>query len=75
MKLFIFRIAFFLLLISAGISTGNAQIISGNGSASVNYGARVFITDGNTATWGATVAGNGANKVWAGCNGTNWVVD
>lgn len=44
-------------------------------STSVNYGVKEFIVDGSTGTWGATVAGNGSNKVWVGCNGTNWVVD
>jgi hypothetical protein len=37
-------------------------------------GALVVVTDSNTATWGATVAGGGANRVLAYCNGTNWTV-
>jgi hypothetical protein len=37
-------------------------------------GAVTYITDSNTATWGATVAGGGANKVLAWYNGTNWTV-
>lgn len=32
------------------------------------------VTDSNTATWGATVAPLGANKVLAFYNGTNWTV-
>ncbi len=32
------------------------------------------LTDGSTATWGATLAGGGANRVLAYCNGTNWTV-
>jgi hypothetical protein len=33
-----------------------------------------YVTDSNTATWGATIAGGGANKVLAFYNGTNWTV-
>lgn len=33
-----------------------------------------YITDCNTATWGATAAGGGANKVLVWFNGTNWTV-
>jgi hypothetical protein len=33
-----------------------------------------IITDSNTATWGATVAAGGANRVLARYNGTNWTV-
>jgi hypothetical protein len=32
------------------------------------------VTDSNTATWGATIAGGGANNVLAYFNGTNWTV-
>jgi hypothetical protein len=32
------------------------------------------ITDSSTATWGATIAGSGANQVLAWFNGTNWTV-
>lgn len=37
-------------------------------------GMVIYVTDSNTATWGATVAGGGANKVLAWYNGTNWTV-
>lgn len=37
-------------------------------------GTIAYITDSNTTTWGATVAGGGANKVLAWFNGTNWKV-
>jgi hypothetical protein len=37
-------------------------------------GAVAYITDSNTATWGATVAGGGANAVLAWYNGANWTV-
>lgn len=37
-------------------------------------GMTIYITDSSTATWGATIAGGGANKVLAFYNGTNWTV-
>jgi hypothetical protein len=47
-----------------------AQLINPVGNA----GARAFITDGSTTTFGATVAGGGANKVPVYSDGTNWKV-
>ena len=32
------------------------------------------VTDSNTNTWGATIAGGGANVVLAWYNGSNWTV-
>jgi hypothetical protein len=37
-------------------------------------GMEYDITNSNTATWGATVAGGGSNKVKVRYNGTNWTV-
>lgn len=37
-------------------------------------GMLAYVTDASTATWGATIAGGGANKVLAFYNGTNWTV-
>jgi len=37
-------------------------------------GELVNFSDSNTAVWGATVAGGGANRVLARYNGTNWTV-
>jgi hypothetical protein len=37
-------------------------------------GMLATVTDSNTATWGATIAGGGANNVLARYNGTNWTV-
>lgn len=37
-------------------------------------GAYVTITDSNTVTWGANIAGGGTNRVFAFCNGSNWTV-
>lgn len=39
-----------------------------------NTGARAFVTDGSTATFGATVAGGGSNFVPVYSNGTVWKV-
>lgn len=37
-------------------------------------GQLVNISDSNTNTWGATVAGGGTDRVLARWNGTNWTV-
>lgn len=37
-------------------------------------GMLATVSDSNTATWGATIAGGGANNVLARFNGTNWTV-
>lgn len=37
-------------------------------------GMVAYVTDSNTATWGATIAGSSNNKVLAWYNGTNWTV-
>jgi len=42
--------------------------------ATPEEGWQVPVTDSNTATWGATIAGGGANNVLAYYNGTNWTV-
>jgi hypothetical protein len=43
-------------------------------AASAGAGARAFITDGNTTTFGSQVSGGGANAVPVYSNGTNWYV-
>jgi hypothetical protein len=43
-------------------------------AAMAGTGTRAFITDGSTATFGATVAGGGANIVPIYSDGTNWKV-
>jgi hypothetical protein len=43
-------------------------------AATVGAGTRAFITDGSTATFGATVAGGGANIVPIYSDGSNWKV-
>jgi hypothetical protein len=37
-------------------------------------GMQAYITDCNTATWGATAAGGGSSKVMVWYNGSNWTV-
>lgn len=37
-------------------------------------GMFAYVTDSSTATWGATIAGGGANKVLAWYNNANWTV-
>lgn len=37
-------------------------------------GSLAYVNNSNTATWGATIAGGGVNKVLAFFNGTNWTV-
>ena len=39
-----------------------------------NEGAVYAVTDSNSATFNAVMAGGGANRVMAYCNGTNWTV-
>jgi hypothetical protein len=34
----------------------------------------MYVSDSNTATWGATIAGGGTNKVLAWYNGVHWTV-
>lgn len=37
-------------------------------------GMLAVVTDSNTVTWGATIAGSGANTVLAFYDGSNWTV-
>lgn len=43
--------------------------------SSTNEGATASVSDSNTATFGASIAGGGSNHVHAYCNGTAWVVN
>lgn len=43
-------------------------------AATAGAGARAFVTDSNTATFNATIAGGGANAVPCFSDGTNWKV-
>jgi hypothetical protein len=69
-----------------GVSDGNANYNGGSLNmraipltfaqlpATPLAGMMCYVTDSNTATWGATVASGGANKVLCWYNGTNWTV-
>jgi|HubBroStandDraft_6_1064221.scaffolds.fasta_scaffold20349_6 hypothetical protein len=43
-------------------------------SAAAHQGALAVVTDSNTVTWGATVAGSGSSVVLVFSDGTNWTV-
>lgn len=44
------------------------------GCAAGTAGQMAWITDSTASTFGSTIAGSGANKVLAICDGTNWTV-
>lgn len=52
----------------------NLQPVAFTGLPTGAEGDLACVTDSNTATWGATIAGGGANNVLAYFNGTNWTV-
>lgn len=57
--------------------SGHAVNLAPTAFASLPTGSEgdlACVTDSNTATWGATIAGGGANNVLAYFNGTNWTV-
>jgi hypothetical protein len=43
-------------------------------ASAANRGSITCVTDSNTAVWGATIAGGGANVVLGFSNGTVWTV-
>lgn len=45
-----------------------------NLSGSPSVGDRAIVTDSTTVVWGATIAGGGANTVFAWWNGAHWTV-
>lgn len=51
-----------------------AQVAFASLPASPVVGMLACVNNSNTAVWGATIAGGGANKVLAFYNGTNWTV-
>ena len=53
------------------LTTAFGSIGTCNGEAE---GTLKPVTDSNTNTWGATVAGGGAKHILAYCDGTNWTV-
>lgn len=63
----------------SAIIPGNVKFGSGVYSAlptcnAANDGTLAYITDSSTITFAATIAGGGANKVLALCDGANWTV-
>ena len=65
------------------VAAGRARFDSGvllngvtyaNRPSTAQNGTMIYVTDSNTATWGATIAGGGANKVLGMYFGTNWTV-
>lgn len=56
------------------LTQGFKEVTYANRPTSPVTGELANISDSNTATWGATVAGGGANKILARYNGTNWTV-
>lgn len=57
-----------LLQVQVGIVSGLPTCNSGA------EGTIKSVSDSNTATWGATVAGGGSNHILAYCNSANWTV-
>lgn len=54
--------------------TGSTTVASLPSAATAGAGARLFVTDSNSTTFLATVAGGGANKVPVVSDGTNWLI-
>lgn len=57
-----------------GVTFTGMTLAAANAIAGLIAGRVEHITDSSTATWGATIAGGGANPVLAWYNGTNWTV-
>lgn len=68
--------------LATGASTDNVHVPMTRGQfsqvsgvcGSTAAGALAYITDSNTNTWGATIAGGGAFTVFGFCNGSTWNV-
>ena len=59
----------------AGTSLYTPQAFSSLATCTTSLeGGVAEVNNSNTATWGATIAGGGTNKVIAHCNGANWTV-
>jgi hypothetical protein len=59
--------------LKAGVFKATAKTFATLPSSPV-AGMQAYITDCNTATWGATAAGGGSSKVIVWYNGSNWTV-
>lgn len=63
-------------LVSAGVFLPGTFTSTYSGTCTTGtQGYTGTVTDSNTTTYGATIAGSGANVVHAFCNGSNWLVD
>jgi hypothetical protein len=54
--------------------TGSKTVSTLPSAVTAGAGARAFVTDANSTTFHATVAGGGANKVPVVSDGTNWLI-
>lgn len=61
-------------LIGRNLRTSPTTVASLTAAATAGAGARSFVTDASSPTWGATVAGGGAVSVPVFSDGTNWKV-
>lgn len=59
---------------TTGINTSPAIFSALPACAAGTEGHFFAVTDSNTVTWGATVAGSSTNHILAYCDGTNWTV-
>lgn len=66
--------AFTSLTASSYLATTATTVAGLPSAATAGAGARAMVTDSNTATFNATVAGGGANIVPVFSNGTDWKV-
>ena len=59
---------------SSYIASGAVTVANLPSAAEAGAGARAFVTDSNTVTYNATVAGGGANRIPVFSDGTGWRV-
>ncbi len=66
--------AFSIAGIAGGLILPSVTFANAGTCSAPNTGRQLVITDSNTVTWGATIAGMSTNAVEAWCNGSNWTV-
>jgi hypothetical protein len=66
--------AFTSFTVTSYIKTSPVTFANLPSAVTAGAGARAYVTDSNTATFNATIAGGGANSVPAVSDGTNWKV-
>jgi hypothetical protein len=57
-----------------GLAVGLTGVTYSNRPSTPAAGMVIYVTDSNTATWGATIAGGSTFNVLGWYNGTNWTV-